>query len=46
LKDRQNWGFHDGEDSSRDEDADSKVLRNVGIVPQHYTVSQPRRQLL
>jgi hypothetical protein len=25
------------------EDGGSKLLRNVGIIPQHYTASQPRR---
>jgi hypothetical protein len=28
------------------EDGGSKVLRNVGILPQHYTTSQPRRLCL
>jgi len=25
------------------EDGGSKVIRNVGILPRHYTASQPRR---
>jgi hypothetical protein len=29
--------------SLRPEDGASMVLRKVGILPQHYTVSQPRR---
>jgi hypothetical protein len=28
------------------EDGGSKVLRNVGILPQHYTMSPPRRSRL
>jgi len=28
------------------EDVNSKILRNVGILPQHYTASQPRRPRL
>jgi hypothetical protein len=28
------------------EDGGSMDLRNVGILPQHYTTSQPRRPLL
>jgi len=28
------------------EDGGSKLLRNVGIIPQHYTESQRRRPLL
>jgi hypothetical protein len=33
--------------SSNDpEDGGSKVLRNVDILPQHYTASQPRRPRL
>jgi hypothetical protein len=31
---------------SHPEDGDSTVLRNVGILPQHYTASQPRRPRL
>jgi len=27
--------------TQKTEDAGSKVLQNVGILPQHYTVSQP-----
>jgi len=28
------------------EDGGSKVLRNVGMLPQHYTASEPRRPRL
>jgi hypothetical protein len=28
------------------EDGGSKLLRNVGILPQHHTMSEPRRQRL
>jgi hypothetical protein len=31
---------------SAPEDGGNNVLRNVGILPQHYTVSQPRRPRL
>jgi len=49
------FGFHDGECSNRGfwvvtpctEDGGSKVLRNNGILQQHYTASQrrPRHEL-
>jgi hypothetical protein len=32
--------------SDKDEAGGSKVLRNIGILPQHYTASQPRRPRL
>jgi len=38
------WGFHGVEDSSRflqGEDGGSKVRRNVGFLPHHYTASRP-----
>jgi hypothetical protein len=42
----ENWCFHSDEDSSRRvlgcEDGGTMDLRNSGILPQHYTVSQPR----
>jgi hypothetical protein len=46
-------GFHGGEVKRyrgpwwlHPEDGASMDLRNVGILPQHYTVSQPRRPRL
>jgi len=42
------WGFHGGEDSAspfgfKSGNGGSIDLWNVGMLPQHYTASQPRR---
>jgi hypothetical protein len=32
-----------GCDAKKGEDGGSKVFQNIGILPQHYPISQPRR---